>query len=757
MTTRPGTHSQSSSVQSSSAVSPSVSRPTEAVLRRQRELEEERAGPAVDHSRELVRARLALERSAREHEAVARYSIDRSPSGSASTASSTFTSTSLPSELSSSGADSPARGQKEDRRTSLATKGGGAAAVSSPSDQLRAENRRLLLQVENARLARELRELESEAKRRPASASPATSATPPPPPHQHREASPQQQQQQQPPTPAPHLPSYPLPTPAPMPPALAPSPRPSVADQEHPRDQAWAPSARQDPARGSGSGDELAELAERVRRLTGEVTYWRSEALSTRAAQDGVVESQRALKATIHTLERLVARSGRGGLEQEELAAMVMEAVAAREADRERAECLSYQVKCLEIVLREERARRMLIHNQMEDAKGRIRVVVRLRPTADEPYHVDQVNENSLVVHSSAGDKPFKFFRVLGPETGQDAAFAEVKPLISSAVDGYNAAILCYGQTGAGKTYTMLGEPERLGVLPRAIKELFLLLEGTGEMPEGPYKPRPLHHHFITVLLLEVYNDNVYDLLGAMADEGVEDERQHPQHQRPGFSQHSSSMSSSTSSHPARRQPQGAVPVQIRHGPSGHYVEGAMEVPVTTAREVLEVLLQGTRMRQVAATGLNAQSSRSHLVFTIRLEIRDGLQVTGTVTNSTLTFVDLAGSERNSKSLSTGDRFKEAQFINQSLSSLGDVITALCVGASHVPFRNSKLTKLLEGCLGGNAKALLFANVSPENVSESLSTLHWASKVKTISNNVVKNVKTARQAAPPTTPHQGNK
>lgn len=182
--------------------------------------------------------------------------------------------------------------------------------------------------------------------------------------------------------------------------------------------------------------------------------------------------------------------------------------------------------------------------------------------------------------------------------------------------------------------------------------------------------------------------------------------------------------------------------LEIRQGRDGNMiVHGLTEHRVHSHEELMDLLLRGNSARKVHKTGVNDRSSRSHTIFTIRLQIRSTVGNKTKVVNSKLIFVDLAGSERVSRSQSQGDRFKEAQHINKSLSSLGDVISALSLRKSHVPYRNSKLTMMLQDCLGGNAKTVMFANISPgmDCVMESVSTLQFASRVRRVQNKAIKN------------------
>lgn len=165
-------------------------------------------------------------------------------------------------------------------------------------------------------------------------------------------------------------------------------------------------------------------------------------------------------------------------------------------------------------------------------------------------------------------------------------------------------------------------------------------------------------------------------------------------------------------------------------------VTGAVKTEVTSAQQLMATIEGGLKNRHVASTKMNFESSRSHLIISITIEATN-LQ-TQNVTSGKLSFVDLAGSERVKKSGSTGELLKEAQAINLSLSALGDVISALSSGSQHIPYRNHKLTMLMSDSLGGNAKTLMFVNVSPTdaNLEETQSSLQYAMRVRTIKNEV---------------------
>jgi kinesin family protein 3/17 len=274
----------------------------------------------------------------------------------------------------------------------------------------------------------------------------------------------------------------------------------------------------------------------------------------------------------------------------------------------------------------------------------------------------------------------------------EDMAF----PLIESVLEGYNGTIFAYGQTGCGKSFTMEGipdPPEHRGLTPRSFEHIFqevAVRENTKFLVRTSY--------------LEIYNENVRDLLSKDQTAKLE-----------------------LKEHPDR----------------GVYVRDLTEHVVQNAGEVLRLMAQGSKNRSVGATLMNADSSRSHSIFTVWLEaMEQGEDGEEHIRASKLNLVDLAGSERQSKTGASGDRLKEATKINLSLSALGNVISALVDGkAKHIPYRDSKLTRLLQDSLGGNTKTLMVAAVSPadNNYDETLSTLRYANRAKNIKNKAIIN------------------
>eukprot|EP00727_Mastigamoeba_balamuthi_P008160 m51a1_g3965 putative kinesin-like protein c (1244) ;mRNA; f:378787-384242 len=368
--------------------------------------------------------------------------------------------------------------------------------------------------------------------------------------------------------------------------------------------------------------------------------------------------------------------------------------------------------------MRDERLRRRL-HNEVQELKGNIRVFCRVRPpigqeaTGDGVFVFDEADPRKLEVRdptsqSLVGDGQvkrytFEYDNVFGPKSTQDHIFEELSQLVQSVLDGYNATIFAYGQTGSGKTYTMEGPqgvtsgPHR-GMIPRAIEQIF---RSTEEL-------RAQHWEYsLDVSFLEVYNENLRDLLAPTAP----------------------ALGSSTRFGMTTPAPSTVPSIKYESG-KAHVVD-ARVVRVSTITQVHELLAIATKNRAVAATKANDYSSRSHSVFQMR--VTGGNSQTGERVEALLSLVDLAGSERMAQSGVVGDRAKEAQSINKSLSQLRGVILALVNKQSHVPYRDSVLTQVLQSSLGGDSKTLMFVNVNPAvaNISQSIASLRFASQANT--------------------------
>ncbi|XP_017699646.3 kinesin-like protein KIN-14P [Phoenix dactylifera] len=337
------------------------------------------------------------------------------------------------------------------------------------------------------------------------------------------------------------------------------------------------------------------------------------------------------------------------------------------------------------------------LYNQVQDLKGNIRVYCRVRPFLPGQFGsmstLSRIDDGNITVMTPAknckeGHKTFTFNKVFGPTATQEAVFSDTQPLIRSVLDGYNVCIFAYGQTGSGKTYTMSGPKElteeALGVNYRALNDLFYISEQRTDT----------FCYEIAVQMIEIYNEQVRDLL---SNDG------------------------------------GNRRLEIRNSSQkGLNVPDANLVPVASTSDVIELMNLGQKNRAVSSTAMNDRSSRSHCCLTIHVQGRD--LTSGNILRGCMHLVDLAGSERVDKSKVKGDRLKEAQHINKSLSALGDVISALAQKNTHVPYRNSKLTQLLQDSLGGQAKTLMFVHISPEvdAIGETIGTLKFAERVATV-------------------------
>uniref|UniRef100_A0A8B9B957 Kinesin-like protein n=1 Tax=Anser brachyrhynchus TaxID=132585 RepID=A0A8B9B957_9AVES len=304
------------------------------------------------------------------------------------------------------------------------------------------------------------------------------------------------------------------------------------------------------------------------------------------------------------------------------------------------------------------------------------------------------------VVNNRQTDWSFRLDGVLH-NASQELAYETVaQKLMSDALVGYNGTIMCYGQTGAGKTYTMTGataEYKHRGLIPRAIQQVFKAIARSVDS-------------FITVRIsyLEIYNETLFDLL-------------------------SPTTSSAT----------GDVPMAVVDCPRGVYVKGLSVHPVSHEEDALNLLFEGETNRVIAEHSLNKNSSRSHCIFTIYIESRCRVFSDVRCINSKINLIDLAGSERLSKTGSEGQVLKEATYINKSLSFLEQIVIALAdPKRDHIPFRQSKLTHVLKDSLGGKCNTVLVANICGEalHVEETLSSLRFATRMKWITTEPVINV-----------------
>ncbi|KAG5640607.1 hypothetical protein DXG03_007947 [Asterophora parasitica] len=331
---------------------------------------------------------------------------------------------------------------------------------------------------------------------------------------------------------------------------------------------------------------------------------------------------------------------------------------------------------------------RRKLHNMVQELKGNIRVFCRVRPVLPSDSDVeanmlfpDKREHKEIVLESSSESATgqerkevynFGFDKVFEPSATQADVFEEISMLAQSCTDGYNVCIFAYGQTGSGKSFTMEGGPteETAGMIPRAVEQVFRVAD---EMKSKGWE------YTMEGQFLEIYNETINDLLGAHDF----DKKKH----------------------------------EIKHDPKtgATRVTDINVLPLHSASHVRTLLATAQKRRSVAATLMNERSSRSHSVFTLRIK---GVCATGERCEGSLNLVDLAGSERLNVSFGNGataERVKETQAINKSLSALGDVIAALgekgaagpAAEGKHIPYRNSKLTYLLQNSLSGNSKTLV--------------------------------------------------
>ncbi|XP_057750966.1 kinesin-like protein KIN-14C isoform X1 [Arachis stenosperma] len=350
---------------------------------------------------------------------------------------------------------------------------------------------------------------------------------------------------------------------------------------------------------------------------------------------------------------------------------------------------------------------RKKLHNTILELKGNIRVFCRVRPLLPDdgtgtdmvvsyPTSTESLGRGIELVQN--GQKyPFTFDKVFNHDASQNDVFLEISQLVQSALDGYKVCIFAYGQTGSGKTYTMMGRPDApdlKGLIPRSLEQIF---QTSQSLKDQGWKYK------MQASILEIYNETIRDLLSNRPC-GIDQTR-------------------TDNGVPGKQY-------NIKHDANGNtHVSDLTIVDVCSVNEISSLLKQAAQCRSVGRTQMNEHSSRSHFVFTLRIcGINENTeqQVQGV-----LNLIDLAGSERLSRSGATGDRLKETQAINKSLSSLSDVIFALAKKEEHVPFRNSKLTYLLQPCLAGDSKTLMFVNIAPDqsSTSESLCSLRFAARV----------------------------
>lgn len=341
---------------------------------------------------------------------------------------------------------------------------------------------------------------------------------------------------------------------------------------------------------------------------------------------------------------------------------------------------------------------------QKKDNKSEcIKVCVRCRPLSSEEMNkghavVVELNRKTgeIFVRRPFVEEPpkqFTFDGVFDWTCTQAEIYDETSsPIIANVLEGYNGTIFAYGQTGTGKTHTMAGlenDAKQRGIMPRAFDDVFKSIEHDSVKTQ----------FLVRASYLEIYNEEIRDLLSKNPKNKLE------LHEKPE---------------------------------TGVYVKDLSYFAVKNVNEIQDVMFIGQKNRSVRETNMNAHSSRSHSLFTITVERSEiGADGKAHIRVGKLNMVDLAGSERLSKTGTTGDGMKEATKINLSLSSLVHVISALTDPKStYVPYRDSKLTRLLQDSLGGNTKTVMISNVGPAdyNFDETMNTLRYASRAKNIQN-----------------------
>ncbi|KAI5952396.1 KAR3 [Candida jiufengensis] len=365
---------------------------------------------------------------------------------------------------------------------------------------------------------------------------------------------------------------------------------------------------------------------------------------------------------------------------------------------------MKFEISRMKEEMIDQELKRRILHAKLQGLKGNIRVFCRIRSVPEKSKLTDIVlNEDNLNdeakqeliiskpnngIHSISTTKntfKFQFDKIFSMHQSNEYIFEEYSQLIQSCIDGLNVCVFAYGQTGSGKTFTM-SHPQN-GMIPLSLNKIFNYIRELKQQD-------PNWEYSLTGKFLEIYNENIIDLLN----------------------------SNSQLKH------------EIKHDDINHKTS-ITNITTTTLSSIEQstfILQKVNSKRSTASTKSNDESSRSHSIFII--EINGFNNKTQTRTSGTLNLIDLAGSERISQSQVEGDRLKETQSINKSLSSLGDVIASLSKnqgGDNHIPFRNSKLTYLLKHSLLGNSKTLMFVNISPleSNFNETLNSLRFATKV----------------------------
>ncbi|KAJ3318008.1 Kinesin-like protein kif9 [Boothiomyces sp. JEL0866] len=337
-----------------------------------------------------------------------------------------------------------------------------------------------------------------------------------------------------------------------------------------------------------------------------------------------------------------------------------------------------------------------------------VKVIIRTRPTSAFVQDLIQFGEDKKSVHihipkneewgyinNQQENWDFKFDKILH-NASQETMYEECGvPVIKSVLNGYNATVLAYGQTGAGKTFTMTGASENYkhrGIIPRAITHLFREIDDQVNLA-----------FTVRISYMEIYNEQIIDLLATLNEENTVT---------------------------------GDMLTVVEDKNNSTHVKGLTVKIANNEEEALNLLFEGETNRSIAEHQLNRNSSRSHCIFTIHVESRSRVESSEKVLTAKLNLVDLAGSERLSKTETKGITLKEAMYINRSLTYLEQVIIALAdKKRDHIPFRQSKMTHVLRDALGGNCNTLMIANIwgQKEHIEETISTLRFATRMMCVS------------------------
>lgn len=409
---------------------------------------------------------------------------------------------------------------------------------------------------------------------------------------------------------------------------------------------------------------------------------------------DQLTSKNKSKQEEIQALEKKVATT-------KESVKTIFEKSTARTSEVHR---LQFEVGRMKTELVDQETKRRKLHAQLQDLKGNIRVFCRIRNVSslsssssssssediiqyEAPQDINDESKQELVItrniNNNFSNLRFLFDKIFEREQSNDLVFEELSQLIQCSLDGTNVCVFAYGQTGSGKTFTM-SHPTN-GMIPLSLKKIFNDIE---ELKEKGWS------YTVRGKFIEIYNEAIVDLLNPKIDPNTKYEIKHDD------------IAGKTT------------------------VTNVSTIDIKSPEQAITILNQANKKRSTAATKSNDHSSRSHSIFIIDLQGYNSL--TKESSYGTLNLIDLAGSERLNNSRAEGDRLKETQAINKSLSCLGDVIHSLNLkDGSHVPYRNSKLTYLLKHSLGGNSKTLMFVNISPltKDLNETINSLRFATKV----------------------------